>query len=122
MKKEKLISLTAKDFDWVYTRGTGKGGQKKNKTSSAVYCIHKESKSQGYSEASRSQLENRQDAFKKCVNTESFRKWLKLETARKAGLLDNVESNVEKQMKQIKVEIKKDNKWVEIDKDAQLND
>lgn len=122
MAKEKVISLTAKDFDWVYTRGTGKGGQKKNKTSSAVYCTHKPSKSQGYSEASRSQVDNKQDAFKKCVNLPSFQAWLKMETARRMGLLVGVEEAVDREMKRIKVEVKDSGKWVEVDKDGQLDD
>lgn len=122
MAKEKVISLTAKDFDWVYTRGTGKGGQKKNKTSSAVYCTHKPSKSQGYSEASRSQSDNKIDAFKKCVNLPTFQAWLKMETARRMGLLVGVEETVDREMKRIKVEIKDSGKWVEVDKDEQLND
>ncbi len=120
--KEKIISLTAKDFDWSYTRGTGKGGQKKNKTSSAVYCTHKPSKSQGYSEASRSQADNKIDAFKKCVNLPSFQAWLKMETARRMGLLVGVEEKVEREMNRIKVEVKDSGKWVEVDKDEQLND
>lgn len=122
MSKEKVISLTAKDFEWSYTRGTGKGGQKKNKTSSAVYCTHKPSKSQGYSEASRSQADNKVDAFKKCVNLPSFQAWLKMETARKMGLLAGVDEAVKREMKKIKVEVKDSGKWVEVDRDDNLND
>ena len=47
MKKEStrqlLFSVTANDCDWSYTRGTGNGGQKKNKTNSAVHCKHRAS-------------------------------------------------------------------------------
>lgn len=42
-KRELVFSLTKDDFEWEYFRGTGKGGQKKNKTSSAVRCKHLES-------------------------------------------------------------------------------
>lgn len=122
MTKEKILSLTAKDFEWSYTRGTGKGGQKKNKTSSAVYCIHNPSKSQGYSEASRSQSDNKADAFKKCVNSSSFQNWLKIETARKMGIIDNINESVKKEMKRIKVEVKNNGKWVEVNKEDELND
>lgn len=49
-KKQLLFSVTAKDCEWSYTRGTGAGGQKKNKTSSAVHCSHKQSKAHGYAD------------------------------------------------------------------------
>nr|WP_298657373.1 peptide chain release factor-like protein [uncultured Flavobacterium sp.] len=70
MKKEKelLFSVTKEDCDWSYTKGTGSGGQKRNKTSSAVHCTHRESGAKGYSEASRSQLDNKRDAFLKGIS------------------------------------------------------
>lgn len=114
MAKELLFSVTKDDCDWSFTRGTGTGGQKKNKTSSAVYCVHKASGARGYSEATRSQLQNRQDAFKKMAESETFKKWHKIETARRTGKLLDIESIVEEQMKQIKLEIKQDGKWVEV--------
>lgn len=57
--KQLLFSLTSSDFEWSYTKGTGSGGQKKNKTSSAVHCIHRPSGAHGYAEDSRSQHENK---------------------------------------------------------------
>ena len=62
-KTDPLFSVTAQDCEWSYTRGTGAGGQKRNKTSSAVHCTHRASGAHGYSESSRSQLDNRRDAF-----------------------------------------------------------
>ena len=75
MSKELLFSVTASDCDWSYTKGTGAGGQKRNKTSSAVHCTHRLSGAHGYSEASRSQLDNKRDAFVKMVQTEEFKQW-----------------------------------------------
>lgn len=123
MTKELLFSVTAADCDWSYTRGTGKGGQKKNKTSSAVHCTHRASKAHAYSEASRSQLDNRRDAFKKMAATPEFQKWLKLETARRQGTLMEVEQKVENEMRKIVVEVKDPaGKWTRVDKDDELND
>lgn len=112
MAKEILFSVTANDCEWSYTRGTGKGGQKKNKTNSAVHCMHRPSGAHGYSEASRSQSDNRRDAFVKMTETKEFKAWHKLETMRRSGEMSVIESNVEKEMRKVKVEMRQDNNWV----------
>lgn len=121
MEKELLFSVTAKDCEWSYTKGTGKGGQKKNKTSSAVHCMHRPSGAHGYSEASRSQHDNKVEAFEKMFKTEKFQSWIKLESARRSGLLIEVEENVRKELRKVKVEVKMDDIWVEVDKDDPLD-
>lgn len=113
MGKELLFSVTAKDCDWSYTRGTGSGGQKKNKTSSAVHCTHRASGAHGYSESSRSQLDNKRDAFRKMAQTDKFKAWHKMEAARVMGRLQNIDEEVDNQMKRIRVEYKEEGKWVE---------
>ena len=111
--REKLFTVTAKDCKWSYTKGSGKGGQKRNKTSSAVHCIHEPSGARGYSEASRSQLDNKRDAFTKMANSDEFKKWLRIEIAKKNGTLLEIEDIVNRQMQNVKVEVRKDNKWVD---------
>jgi len=113
--KQLLFSVTASDCNWSYTKGTGAGGQKRNKTSSAVHCTHKASGAAGYSEASRSQHENKRDAFLKMVETDKFKKWHKIECMRRNGVLAEIERNVEEQMRShnLKIEMKQEGKWVE---------
>ncbi len=115
--KELLVSVTRNDCQWSYTRGTGAGGQKRNKTSSAVHVFHEPSGARGYSEAGRSQLHNRQDAFRKMVNTREFQRWLKIESARKMGLAYDAEKIISEQMqeKNLRIEGKVDGKWVRIE-------
>lgn len=123
MSKELLFSVTANDCEWSYTRGTGKGGQKKNKTSSAVHCMHRPSGAHGYSEASRSQRENKEDAFRKMAETKEFQNWMRLETARRSGKLIEIEENVKREMKRITVEVKdEEGRWTKVNKDDPLND
>lgn len=98
-KKQKLLSLTRKDFQWDYVRGSGKGGQKKNKTSSAVRCRHVPSGAIGFSQDTRSQEKNRRQAFLRCIKSDEFQKWLRLETARSAGELTEIERQIEKELK-----------------------
>lgn len=113
-ERELLFSVTAADCDWSYTRGSGKGGQKRNKTSSAVHCTHRASGAHGYAEDSRSQRQNKQLAFERMVKTDQFQKWHKLEVARRTGLLDNVNRTVERELAtNIKVEgVDEKGKWV----------
>ena len=106
MIKKLLFSVTAKDCTWSYTRGTGNGGQKKQKTSSAVHCIHKPSGAHGYSEETRSQAKNKELAFIKMVNTKEFQDWHKLECMRHSGELAVIEEIVKKEMQKVKVEKK----------------
>ena len=112
-EKKLLFSVTSNDCEWSYTKGTGSGGQKKNKTSSAVHCMHRPSGAHGYSEASRSQLDNKKEAFQKMANTEEFKNWHRLETNRRTGVQAEIERTVEQQMKKVKVEIREDGKWAE---------
>jgi hypothetical protein len=121
MEKELLFSVTAKDCEWSYTKGTGSGGQKKNKTSSAVHCMHRPSGAHGYNEASRSQHDNKVQAFEKMFKTKEFQAWIKLEAARRAGLLSDLEEVVRKELRKVKVEIKMDGVWVEVEKDDPLD-
>ena len=122
MSKQLLFSVTASDCDWSYTRGTGNGGQKKNKTNSAVHCTHRVSGAHGYAEDSRSQHQNRAKAFERMANTKEFQEWNRLEAMRKSGAMAVIEDNVEREMKKIRVEVKVDERWTEVDKNDPLHD
>lgn len=108
-----LFSVTAADCDWSYTKGTGAGGQKRNKTSSAVHCRHRASGAHGYSEASRSQHDNKRDAFVKMAQTARFKEWHRLETMRRNGEMEMIEAAVKKSLAFVKTETKVDGKWTE---------
>lgn len=116
-----VLTLTASDFTWSYTKGTGAGGQKRNKTSSAVHCKHEPSKAHGYSEGSRSQHDNRREAFERCVETPEFKDWLRLEVMRRSGEAARIEQEVKRQLNFIKVEVQQGGKWVEVPKSHPLD-
>lgn len=120
--KQLLFSVTANDCDWSYTRGTGNGGQKKNKTSSAVHCSHRPSGAHGYSEASRSQLDNRRDAFRKMTESTEFQRWLKIETMRRNGEMAEIERKVEEDLRKVKTEIRVDGRWTEVSVNQLVDD
>lgn len=120
-EKRLLFTVTAADCEWSYTKGTGAGGQKRNKTSSAVHCTHKASGAHGYCEESRSQLDNKRTAFERMANTPEFKRWHEHEVMKRMGTLAQIDRTVEQELKRIKVEIRVDDKWTEVDRDAILD-
>ena len=122
MDKKLLFSVTAKDCDWSYTRGTGAGGQKRNKTSSAVHCTHRASRAHGYSEASRSQSENKRDAFVKMTETKEFKTWHRMEVMRQTGKLDELEREVQRELRKVKLEVRIDGKWTQVSESQLVDD
>ena len=95
---------------------------KKNKTSSAVHCTHRPSGAHGYSESSRSQLENRQEAFRKMAESDRFQRWARLEYQRRTGELLEAERRLEQELRRIKIEVKIDGKWTEVTADQLVDD
>lgn len=112
--KKPLFTVTARDCEWSYTKGSGNGGQKKNKTSSAVHCMHRPSGAHGYSEASRSQADNKKDAFEKMSNSPEFQRWLNLEFMKRSGEMNEIERSVERELTKVKTEIKINGVWTEV--------
>ena len=122
-KRELLFSVTASDCEWSYTKGTGAGGQKRNKTSSAVHCHHRPSGAHGYSEASRSQHDNKRDAFVKMANTKEFQNWNRLEALRRTGVLAEIDRKVDREMLlNTKIEIRINNVWTEVKEHMLVDD
>lgn len=77
MVKEKLFSVTKKDFREDTFRSGGPGGQHQNKTNSGVRLTHRESGAVGESREHREQPRNRSAAFRKCIDSDTFQAWLK---------------------------------------------
>jgi len=114
MSRQKLFSVTIKDCIVQHYRGSGTGGQKKNKTESAARVIHEESGAVGECEEYREQSRNKQNAFRKMTETEKFKNWMKIEIARCTGELDRIERELDVEMKKVKVEIKDENgRWID---------
>jgi protein subunit release factor A len=86
MAKQLLFSLTKNDFDWEYFCTGGKGGQHRNAKKNGVRCIHRASGAIGEHRDGREQYLNRREAFAKCVNSQTFKKWHKLEVARRMNI------------------------------------
>ena len=114
MSKQLLFSVTVADCDWEYMRGTGPGGQKRNKTETKVRCTHRASGATATSDITRSQHDNKRDAFIKMLKTPEYQKWQKLEIARRMGQEVQIEEAVNAAMadEHIRIEYKENGKWI----------
>ena len=111
--KELLFSVTVKDCSFDFYVGSGKGGQKRNRTSNCCRCTHVASGAVGKAEEGRSQRKNKELAFNRMANSVIFKKWHKMETARRMGTLADIESTVERSMRpeNLKIECSDEGKW-----------
>lgn len=83
--RELIHSVTKDDFQIEFTRGSGKGGQNRNKVETAVRMRHFESGAEAYCCDERSQLQNKKKAFERLVNSEKFKKWHRIKIAEVCG-------------------------------------
>jgi protein subunit release factor B len=96
--KELLFTITKKDLDITYYKASGKGGQNRNKRETAVRIQHKDSGVIVTASEQRNQHQNLKMAFKRLVNDDRFKKWLKIESARWNMKKQVVEREIENQV------------------------
>jgi protein subunit release factor B len=112
--REKLFSITAEDCEFKPLKGSGAGGQKRNKTESGMRCTHIKSGAVAECEEHREQSRNKREAFRKMSETPEFKKWLDLEIKRKSGELAIIEQEVEQSLRKTKIEVKDENgRWID---------
>lgn len=113
MSRELLFSVNIKDCEVQTFRAGGKGGQHQNKRDTGVRVIHHPSGARGESREHRSQLQNKKAAFKRMAESHAFRYWV----AVVSGRIESDEAYLERILtpENIKVEIKQNGKWVDVD-------
>ena len=110
--RKPVLSVTLKDCDVQTKRGTGKGGQNRNKRDTAVRIVHRASGAIGESQEQRTQLQNKKTAFKRMAETARFKAWMR----RQLGEVTLAEIEVSEQMRprNLKMETKDaSGNWVE---------
>lgn len=117
MAKELLFSLSKAKGDFIVQpfKGSGKGGQKRNKTMSACRIIHPASGAVSECQEERSFYQNQSKAFKRLLEKPEFKSWYRIEVARQLGQLAEIERKVEEEMQSnnIKVEAVDENgRWI----------
>lgn len=112
--KQTLLTVTKKDFRWEYFNGSGAGGQNRNRKKNCVRLFHDPSKTSSVAQDQKNKAQNEKAAFVRLVNQKQFQDWLKLESARRAGQLEDLNAKVKKQLLNAKVETKNQKgKWEE---------
>jgi len=110
-ERKPYLSVTLADCDVQTKRGSGAGGQNRNKRDTAVRIVHRASGAVGESQEERSQLQNKKTAFRRMAESKTFQLWLK----RQMGQEDIIKAKVEREMwpVNLKTEVQQDGKWVE---------
>lgn len=115
--RQRVTLFTAKDFEVSHFCGSGAGGQARNKVASGVQITHRESGAIGRASDSRSEADNKSNAFIRLLKTPK----MKFEIERKLYELkqhETMEETVAKETKpeNLKFEIKNGKgQWEEVD-------
>ncbi len=101
------FSVRISDCREEFFRGSGNGGQKKQKTSSGVRLTHEPSGVTVESEAQRSQHQNRVDALKKLAGHPKFRAWCSAESRARAEGYSSLLTKIDESLKpeNLKIEV-----------------
>lgn len=100
--KQKLFSVSKNDFEIQFFKGTGPGGQKRNKVATCVRLTHRESGVVTLGVEERMQHQNKMIAFDKMIKHPQFKAWLKIKTAKVLHLVPTekeIEAMVDESMK-----------------------
>lgn len=113
--RELLLQVTKADFDETHIRGSGNGGQHRNKTSSGVRLVHRASGAVGEATDSRDQPLNRVRAFQRLRETPEWKSWFR-EALFIAQGRKSTEQLINETMvpENIRTQVLLDSKWVDI--------
>lgn len=110
-KKKKILTVTIADCRVETLKGSGPGGQHRNKRETAVRITHEPSGATGHSEAFKSQSQNKKAAFKKMARSEKFALWVRMEAGERVAIESRVKDSMNPQ--NMKYEVRENGKWVE---------
>jgi protein subunit release factor B len=119
MTRQHLLTIDRHDFDITPFRGSGNGGQNRNKVETGIRIEHKQSGIVTQACEERTQLANKKIAFNRMISNKKFRDWLRIESLRRAALIPtehDLEKMVDRMLstENLKYEIKVDGKWTEV--------
>jgi len=115
--KRLLFSVTKDDFEIQTFCTGGKGGQNQNRKEKGVRIIHAASGARGEGREYREQIQNKQAAFLRLLQTPEWKAWHKREVALRLGQADAMEANVDALVDEmlirdnLKIEVWTDGRW-----------
>ena len=112
--RKPFLSVTLKDCTLQTFAAGGKGGQHQNTCNTGVRIIHKASGAVGEARDSRSQLQNKQAAWRRMAEHPRFKVWLNRQLWY-GGMLPEMRAAKDMTPQNLKIEGKKNGKWVPID-------
>lgn len=117
--KKKVFSITKSDFEIQTFRSGGKGGQNQNKRDTGVRIIHKDSGISSECREERSQHQNKIKAFRKLIESEKFKLYIKRRFWKEIQNEQDIINKVEGMLKDenLKVEVFKNKKWEIVEKE-----
>jgi protein subunit release factor B len=98
MRKDLLFSITKKDLKIEYYSGKGGGGQHRNKHQNCVRLTHPDSGVTVVATEQKSRTQNLKMAFKRLVNHDDFRNWLRIRACYSVKEEDDIRKKVEQWM------------------------
>lgn len=107
MTRQRVLSVTLADCDVQTKRGSGAGGQNRNKRDTAVRIVHKASGAVGESQEQRTQGQNKKTAFKRMAETKEFKLWLDKQMGRVT--LAQIQVSEQMRPRNIKTEVRDEN-------------
>lgn len=112
MERELLFSITKKDLEITKFKGSGPGGQHRNKTETGCRIKHPASGAVVEDCSTKSYEQNKQKAFLKLPKHPKFKVWYS-KVLWELRNKKTVEQQVEEMMapKNLRVEVKKDGRW-----------
>lgn len=128
MERQLLFKLSKKDFEVEPFKGSGNGGQNRNKVMSCCRIRHPASGAVAEGKEQRDFPQNKKAAFKRLVEKPEFLKWHKIQCAKALGTYIDTEKWVDGQMdlRDLRFEVQVDGKWTKVDpddiKDLEYND
>lgn len=114
--KQLLFSITKKDLEVKAVRGSGPGGQHRNKVSTGIQITHRPSGAQVTATSEKSQLTNKKNAIRLLTQHPKFKAWLNEQvyiSLNKESLEETVDKMLEPS--NLRVEVRNvQGKWVRV--------